>query len=123
MNKHVNEIRPANSSCEKKDCEKRHPRQCKHFAEFRYCKIVRCAYSHNQVGESNENINELKIEFSELKQYVQRLSLAGPSENESRIKMLENEVKVLKMEIKNLARKNKKEFDKNQDIQNVLIQT
>ena len=82
MNKHVNEICPVNSSCQNKDCEKRHPRQCKNFAEFRYCKFVRCAYSHNQDGKSNENINELKIEISELKQYVERLSLSCPSETD-----------------------------------------
>ena len=53
VKKHVDELCPSTTSCNSKDCEKRHPRLCRMFAKFRHCKFTDCAYSHNQNKHNN----------------------------------------------------------------------
>ena len=116
LNKHVNELCQLNLSCQNKECEKRHPRLCRSFEEFRTCKFVKCAYTHSQDGGSNNKINELKKEVDELKQHVKNLFELCHNETKSKIKKLEDEVRHLKCENKKLAQMYSMASDKSRDI-------
>ena len=100
-NKHVKTLCPNNLSCQNTECEKRHPKIYRNFAQFRNCKYVRRDYTHSQDNGNNNNINELQKEVYDLKKQVQCLSQSRPEENEPRIKILEDDAKALQLEIKN----------------------
>ena len=100
QNKHVDELCQFKLSCPNKECEKRHPRLCRSFEEFRNCKFVKCAYAHSQDCGNDNKINDLEKEVDDLKQHVKNLFELVHNENKSKIKKLEDEVRHLKFENK-----------------------
>ena len=70
--KHVNSI-CENEKCLRKDCEKRHPRECRYFSRYSYCKFGEyCKFRHGKIrncGYENE-ISNLKSEIENLKKVI-----------------------------------------------------
>ena len=53
--KNHEEIKCENSSCDIFNCNKRHPKECRYFKEFKRCKYNEyCRYEHNVSSEVNE---------------------------------------------------------------------
>ena len=45
---HVTELCDKNENCKEKYCDKRHPRMCRYYEEYKICKYGSyCAYSHS----------------------------------------------------------------------------
>jgi hypothetical protein len=55
-------------SCEKYNCEKRHPRECFWYKQYGRCKFSPCSYSHKQVTDC-----DCKSEIDALKEQVKNL--------------------------------------------------
>ena len=74
--------------CEIKNCEKRHPKICKYYRDYRRCKFtVGCKYKH-------ENPND---KFDKLQKELEIIRKNYPyNEKENRYKKLEEELKLLK---------------------------
>ena len=85
---HVSEICKT-SECDASECQKRHPRECKYFLEYRRCKFGDfCAFAHTVktdpvvaelegVKDSLKAVeNELKIKNEEIKVVLERLENA-----------------------------------------------
>ena len=72
FNKHENEICRNRSECIDSKCSKRHPKKCKYFLQFGYCKFNdTCAYSH--VVDNNSKVEEQEKEVADLKEEVDKL--------------------------------------------------
>ena len=63
---HENEICNSRKECIDPECCKRHPRKCRYFLQFEYCKFGdNCAYSH--IVEKNNKVEQLEKEIEDLK--------------------------------------------------------
>ena len=56
-NLHINEI-CENFLCDVVSCDKRHPRKCKYYMEYKRCKFNPCAYLH--VEESDKTVKYIQ---------------------------------------------------------------
>ena len=119
VNKHVSDVCLTHPLCQKKQCEKCHPKSCRRFDMFKNCKFKRCAYSHDKDNRNNSNIEDIKHEVVELKQSVKKLYES--CHNEAKIKTLEEEVKVSKLEIKRLFAFNKRFSKKSEEVPVIKI--
>ena len=58
------------SECEVYNCEKRHPRNCKHFRQYGYCKFTTfCKFKHIKqlhIAENSEKIDKLEKKLETL---------------------------------------------------------
>ena len=67
--KHINEICSRIKDCNEINCIKRHPKTCKYFTIYKYCKFDNCAYLHEHSGSNptmkllEKNIPELQSEI------------------------------------------------------------
>ena len=62
--KHVDKI-CENGRCSASNCNLRHPRNCKYFFQYRYCKFGQfCRFNHEEKGKehANEEIDILKLD-------------------------------------------------------------
>ena len=92
-NKHIEEL-CEDKSCDKMNCDKRHPKPCKYFVNFGDCKLGSiCAYAHNQSVHTAHN--NMKIEIEKLEQKVDRLTMIIKNK-EDIINQLVKDVKVLR---------------------------
>ena len=70
--KHVDKI-CENGRCSASNCNLRHPRNCKYFFQYRYCKFGQfCRFNHEEKGKehTNEEIDILKLDLEKLKQEI-----------------------------------------------------
>ena len=84
--KHINS-NCENDRCLKSDCELRHPKMCRYYSEYSYCKFGEyCKFKHQEIIETKENEiknkdmeirnNEaLELENRELKETIEELKL------------------------------------------------
>jgi len=90
------------SECQIYSCEKRHPRNCKHFRNYGYCKFnTFCKYKHQKQIHIAENCD--KIEKIEKKLQTMKNPKANRATNDDdlvKIKTLEEAVHNLKTNIK-----------------------
>ena len=90
------------SECLVYNCEKRHPRNCKHFRQYGYCKFTTfCKFEHKKqlhIAENSEKIDKLEKKF----QTIQISNAQDPNSNEdlAKIKSLEEIVNNLEKNIK-----------------------
>ena len=105
-----------NSSCSVLECESRHPRKCRYFLLYRYCKFGQyCRYKHEEtnneivilkfemekrmkeIGEKDKNIKEIESEISE---HIKRNQHQMKKEKvfENKMNDLENAKTTLKFE-------------------------
>ena len=71
--KHVNVI-CENVRCFKPNCQLRHPRKCRYFFTYSYCKFGDyCKFGHGEIGNSNidKEIDKLKFEIETLKKVIE----------------------------------------------------
>ena len=77
--KHLEDIWTDLSSCRKsKNCQKRHPRECKRYSLERFCRFGEgCAYHHKEQSKFLEesDITEINMKVDELKKVAQRNTL------------------------------------------------
>ena len=67
---HVKEF-CGNNFCETKNCLKRHPKKCKYFQDFKFCKFgVDCSFSHEVLVVESVKENELKARVESLESIV-----------------------------------------------------
>ena len=58
---HVNEL-CEETMCKTEDCQKRHPKKCRFYLEFKYCKFGSyCSFSH-KIGENVIGASEFALE-------------------------------------------------------------
>ena len=73
-----------NPSCKVKDCHLRHPKKCKFYGEYNYCKFGNyCKFVH----EANEDQQEIKEIKEKLKEVEKELL-----EKENKIKIIDEEI-------------------------------
>ena len=65
-NIHDNEICNVRN-CSPNLCTKRHPKECRYFADYKYCKFRACAFAHSERIEKGE-VNALREEINYMKQ-------------------------------------------------------
>ena len=71
--KHV-DITCENEKCFKSDCELRHPKKCRYFSEYSYCKFGEyCRFGHEKVKKSNidKEIEKLRCEIETSKKVIE----------------------------------------------------
>ena len=104
-------------NCDIKDCDKRHPKECWWYNQFKRCKFAFCSYKH--VEKDNHKDFKLKIEVlerkiqekdDEMKTQMEKINeierTLKQNELETRVKYLEKFVLVLQ---ENLEKKDKDE--------------
>ena len=107
-NIHVNEICLV-KNCSLNQCVKRHPKKCKYYAEYKYCKFRSCAFAnsqrieHGEVNELRQDIEYMKHEIGILQLTVQSL-ITVRQQNEDII----SAICTLKEEIENIKTTNLK---------------
>ena len=104
--KHV-DITCENVKCLKPDCQLRHPKKCRYFSEYRYCKFGEyCRFGHDKVMKSNidKEIEKLKCEIKTYKKVIE--------EKDSKIKEKDFEIKKMLDDVKI---KVKEKMDKKMD--------
>ena len=113
--KHENEI-CENVQCNSKECSLRHPRKCKYFIDFQYCKFgAYCKFSHPTpiIKETSKEINDLKEQLKLLKKEI--------DDKDKLIKEKNDEMEVLKKEHESEMKKQESEYFKEiEDIRNNL---
>lgn len=82
--KHVNEICPYFKNCSENTCALRHPKTCRYFSMYQYCKFENCAYAHSKV-RNMENLEKIENEFEELKSEIHAMK--------EKNNMLENKIR------------------------------
>ena len=81
---HVNE-KCEDINCEIVNCQKRHPRKCKFFLEYKRCKFGDfCSYEHLLDDRAND-IEDLKKELAAVKTKVQNLRELGHTQLVQRV--------------------------------------
>ena len=102
-NIHDNEICNVRN-CSPNLCTKRHPKECRYFADYKYCKFRACTFAHSEIIEKGE-VNALREEINYMKHEIGILKL-----NMSAIRQESNELKsaicILKEEIEDIKREN-----------------
>ena len=53
-----NNVMCVDKNCEVFDCEKRHPKLCKYFRDFKKCRFTTCAFKHDNQNDVNEDTVE-----------------------------------------------------------------
>lgn len=110
--------------CEGKDCDKRHPKECWWFNQFKRCKFTFCAYKHVKKDAPNdfnakildldrqikEKDNEMKEQLEKIKEIENKIL---QNELETRVKHLEKFVLILqeKLEEKEKDRSSLAQWD------------
>ena len=65
-----NNVKCTEKTCSIYNCEKRHPKICKHFREYGYCKFTTyCRYEHKKqvhIAENSDNIAKLEKKFQRI---------------------------------------------------------
>ena len=103
-----------NIGCSVSDCPLRHPRKCRYFSEYHYCKFgTFCKFSHKieESGDTKKQIKTLQIEIQKLK---------------DKIKLMEVEIDSKSKEIKKMEEafelEKKEKDDTNMDMIQMLIE-
>ena len=100
-------------SCEKSNCNKRHPVTCFFYRQFNRCKFGSfCLYSH-QDNERKKKINDLENKITNLEEKVGKLEkkLKKQADLENKIKALERKVE----EVENMLESNSSESSSSAD--------
>ena len=79
---HVNEICSKFKECNEINCIRRHPKTCKYFTIFKYCKFDNCAYLHENSG-SNPCLKLLEKDIAGLKSEIDQLKVVNKKLNNS----------------------------------------
>ena len=81
-----------NIGCSVSDCPLRHPRKCRYFSEYHYCKFgTFCKFSHKieESGDTKKQIKTLQIEIQKLKDKIKLMEVEIDSKSEEIKKMEE----------------------------------
>ena len=107
--KHQNAI-CENVQCSITECSLRHPRKCRYFLEFLYCKFGNyCRFSHKTLKnkENTKDIEELREELKQLEEKIQ--------EKDNEIKIKDMKIKVMEdnfeKEKKNIEQEELEKFE------------
>ena len=108
--KHVDKI-CENGRCSASNCNLRHPRNCKYFLQYRYCKFGQfCRFNHEEKGKehTNEEIDILKLDLEKLKQEIHEKdkNINRKDDLANRIEDIEKENKDLKNNIEEIKEEN-----------------
>ena len=58
--------------CFGSDCQQRHPRKCRYFSKYSYCKFGEyCKFKHDENIDINKDIADLKSEIKVLKKVIE----------------------------------------------------
>ena len=85
---HINEICSKIKECNEINCIRRHPKTCRYFTIYKYCKFDTCAYLHEHSGSNltmkqlEKDVAELKFEIDELKVINKKLDNSIKNINE-----------------------------------------
>ena len=96
---HENELCQV-KNCSQIQCTKRHPKECRYFAEYKYCKFRACAFAHSEriehgdVQAIRDDMNYMREEIGILKL---KLNSLGTIRQES--ESLRLAINILKEEI------------------------
>ena len=89
--KHVN-VTCENDKCSKLDCELRHPRNCRYFSKYAYCKFGEyCKFKHEELRNSGKDkeIDNLKSEIETLRKDIEEKETAIQNKDDEISKHLE----------------------------------
>ena len=78
----MNEICSKFKECNEINCIRRHPKTCKYFTIFKYCKFDNCAYLHENSG-SNPCLKLLEKDIAGLKSEIDQLKVVNKKLNNS----------------------------------------
>ena len=90
---HVDEL-CVESACDQITCDKRHPKECKYYTNYRRCKFNPCKFAHK------ENIHDVKFEELVAKVDTIEETLKAKQNVELKIKEMDDRLEVLQREIK-----------------------
>ena len=134
--KHV-DITCENAKCLKSDCHLRHPKKCRYFFEYSYCKFREyCRFGHDKVGKStiDNEIEKLKCEIEtsrkmieakdheikekdcEIRKLLDDVKIKVKEKLEKKIYCLENQNKNLEIRVKELNYQVKPHKEENQSL-------
>ena len=93
-----------NVRCFKPNCQLRHPRKCRYFFTYSYCKFGDyCKFGHGEIGNSNidKEIDKLKFEIETLKKVIEGKDSKIKEKDEEIRKMLHKDKTKVEEELKN----------------------
>ena len=105
-NFHENEICQV-ENCSPNQCIKRHPKECRYFAEYKYCKFRACAFAHSERFKQGE-VQALRQDIEYMKHEIGILNLTVKSLTTIRQESedLKSAICILKEDIKEIQTTN-----------------